>query len=226
MGPQRTRMSHHLQRQIDVLKEKILLVGSLVENAIANSIHALMKRDPALAERVAASDDEIDEMEVEVEEECLKTLALYQPVAADLRFVVAILKINNDLERMGDLAANIAKRVIYLARHDHVEIPADMRTLAAQAQSMVKRSLDALVNQDAELAQQVRDDDDEVDALRRAINSQIKARMLESPEETDVLMKLHSVTKHLERLGDMATNIAEDVIYMVEGAIVRHRHDD
>ncbi|MBX7167664.1 MAG: phosphate signaling complex protein PhoU [Pirellulales bacterium] len=219
-------MSQHLQRQIEVLKEKILSVGALVERAIARAITAIMKRDPELAQDVIDADDEIDHMEVDVEEECLKTLALYQPVAADLRFVVAILKINNDLERMGDLAANIAKRVIYLARHDPVEIPTDMRELAARSQSMVSRSLDALVSQDVNLAQEVRADDDEVDALRRSINSLLKARMLDSPDQTETLMKLHSVTKHLERLGDMATNIAEDVIYMVEGSIVRHLHDD
>src|ERR1700676_4625755 len=141
-------MAKQLPRQIDGLKQKILYVGTLVEEAIAKAISALINRDGVLAEKIIANDDVIDRMEVEVEEECLKILALYQPVANDLRFVVATLKINNDLERMGDLAKNIAKRVSYLAKADPMELPVDFRGMAAQAQEMVKESLDALVNAD------------------------------------------------------------------------------
>ncbi len=141
-------MSKHLQHQIEALKQKILLVGTLVEDAIAKAISALVNRNGDLARGIIERDSEIDRMEVDVEEECLKVLALYQPVAADLRFVVAVLKINNDLERMGDLARNIAKRVAYLAAHERIELPAEFRGMAAKAQSMVRRSLDALVNRD------------------------------------------------------------------------------
>ncbi len=156
-------MTQHIHRQIDALKQKILFVGTLVEEAIAKAISALINRDAVMAKKVIADDAEIDRMEVDVEEECLKILALYQPVAADLRFVVAVLKINNDLERMGDLAKNIAKRVVFLPSAERIDLPVDFRGMATQAQHMVKQSLDALVNADAALARQVRDDDDEVD---------------------------------------------------------------
>jgi phosphate transport system protein len=219
-------MSKHLQHQIEALKQKILLVGTLVEDAIAKAISALVNRNGDLARAIIERDDEIDRMEVDVEEECLKVLALYQPVAADLRFVVAVLKINNDLERMGDLARNIAKRVAYLASHERVELPAEFRGMAAQAQSMVRRSLDALVNRDTLIARQIRDDDDEVDAGQRIIRERIQNQMRQSPEKLDLYMRLLSVSRHLERLADMATNVAEDVIYMVEGDIVRHRNGE
>jgi len=194
-----------------------------VDEAIAKAISALVSRNGELARAVIDADTEIDRMEVDVEEECLKILALYQPVAADLRFVVAVLKINNDLERMGDLARNIAKRVAFLAAHERIDLPGEFRVMAGKAQSMVKQSLDALVNSDTSLARMVRDEDDEVDALQRTIRDRIEAQMRTSPERMESLMRLISVSRHLERLADMATNVAEDVIYMVEGDIVRHR---
>ncbi|HEY2147674.1 MAG TPA: phosphate signaling complex protein PhoU [Pirellulales bacterium] len=216
-------MTKHILRQIDNLKQKILYVGTLVEEAIAKAISALINRDAQLAQKVIANDSVIDRMEVEVEEECLKILALYQPVAADLRFVVATLKINNDLERMGDLAKNIAKRAAFIAKADPIDVPIDFRAMATQAQNMVKQSLDALVNADANLARQVRLEDDEVDASRQRIRQQVLQGIRRSPEKTEYLLKFNSVSKHLERLADMATNVAEDVIYMVEGEIVRHQ---
>ncbi len=216
-------MTKHILRQIDNLKQKILYVGTLVEEAIAKAISALINRDAQLAQKIIANDSVIDRMEVEVEEECLKILALYQPVAADLRFVVATLKINNDLERMGDLAKNIAKRAAFIAKADPIDVPIDFRAMATQAQNMVKQSLDALVNADANLARQVRLEDDEVDASRQRIRQQVLNGIRRSPEKTEYLLKFNSVSKHLERLADMATNVAEDVIYMVEGEIVRHQ---
>ena len=215
-------MAKQLPRQIDGLKQKILLVGGLVEEAIAKAISALTNRDRNLAGAVIEAAAEIDRMEVDVEEECLKILALYQPVAADLRFVVAVLKINNDLERMGDLAKNVAKRVVFLANCERFDLPVDFRGMAARAQSMVKQSLDALVNSDPLLAQNVRVADDEVDAMRRTIENQIEEQIAAHPDRTDCLLRLASVARHLERIADMATNVAEDVIYMVEGEIVRH----
>lgn len=220
-------MAKQLPRQIDALKQKILFVGTLVEEAIAKATQALNTRDRNLAQAVIDCDSEIDRMEVEVEEECLKVLALYQPVAADLRFVVAVLKINNDLERMGDLARNVAKRVVYLAEREELhEMPIDYRPMAARVKSMVKNSLDSLVNSDTALAQQIRTDDDEVDAQRRIIERQIEAQIAANPQQADSLMRLASVARHLERIADMATNIAEDVIYMVEGEIVRHHFNE
>ncbi len=220
-------MAKQLPRQIDALKQKILFVGALVEEAIAKAIVALNTRDRVQAQEVIASDTEIDRMEVEVEEECLKILALYQPVASDLRFVVAVLKINNDLERMGDLARNIAKRVVFLAKYEEMqELPVDYRPMAAQVKSMVKDSLDALVNADTALAQKIRKEDDEVDVQRRVIERQIEAQIAKTPNQTEGLLRLSSVARHLERIADMATNIAEDVIYMVDGEIVRHHYNE
>ncbi len=219
-------MTKHIERQIDGLKEKILRVGTLVEEAISKAITALINKDTALAQRVMASDEEIDRMEVEVEEECLKILALYQPVAADLRFVVAVLKINNDLERMGDLARNIAKRVAQLARAEPVDLPPEIRTMASLTQEMVKQCLDAVVNADPSLARQVREEDDAVDEARMQIRQKILRGIKSNPDRVESLLRINSVSKHIERLADMATSIAEDVIYMVEGEIVRHRVTD
>ena len=219
-------MTRHIERQIDQLKERILRVGTLVEEAISKSITALINRDAHLAQRVMANDEEIDRMEVEVEEECLKILALYQPVAADLRFVVAVLKINNDLERMGDLARNIAKRVAQLAAGPAVELPPEIRTMSMLAQEMVKQSLDAVVNADPTLARQVREEDDAVDEARQQIRRRILQGIKAHPEQLENLLRINSVSKHIERIADMATNIAEDVIYMVQGEIVRHRSSD
>jgi phosphate transport system protein len=216
-------MPRHIERQVDQLKEKILRVGTLVEEAISKSITALINRDVHLAQRVAANDEEIDRMEVEVEEECLKILALYQPVAADLRFVVAVLKINNDLERMGDLAKNIAKRVGQLANQDPRDMPPEIRSMAMQAQEMVKQCLDAVVNADPALARQVREEDDAVDECRQQIRRKVLRGIKQNPENVENLLRVNSVSKHIERIADMATNVAEDVIYMVEGDIVRHR---
>lgn len=215
-------MGRHLQRQIEALKQKILFVGTLVEEAIAKAVSALVNRDRNLARAVIEEDAEIDRMEVDVEEEVLKILALYQPVATDLRFVVAVLKINSDLERMGDLAKNIAKRVLFLTSCDRVELPSEFRSMATKAQWMVKNSLDALVNADTALAYHIREADDEVDSLRRSINDTIEKQISLHPDQAEPLLKLTSVSRHLERLADMACNVAEDVIYMVEGEIVRH----
>ena len=217
-------MTRHIERQIESLKERILRVGTLVEEAISKSITALINRDVPLAQRVMANYEEIDRMEVEVEEECLKILALYQPVAADLRFVVAVLKINNDLERMGDLAKNIAKRVAQLAGQT-IDLPAEIRSMAMQAQEMVKQCLDAVVRGDPALARQVREEDDAVDAARQRVQRRVMAGIKADPENAESLLRINSVSKHIERIADMATNIAEDVVYMVEGDIVRHRSE-
>lgn len=216
-------MAEHLHRQLYDLKQAIVYVGSLVEEALDKALRSLVTRNELLAREVVEADENINRMEVSVEEDCLRILALYQPVAMDLRFVVAVLKINNDLERIGDLAKSIAKRSLYLARSREVNVPGEYRHMARCAQQMVKQSLDALVTANAHLARQVRSQDDKVDAFRDRISDMMSARILEHPEQTDVLMKLFSVARHLERLADMATHIAEEVIYMVEGAIVRHR---
>ncbi len=219
-------MTRHIERQIDHLKQQVLIIGTLVEEAISKAITALINRDVPLAQRVIESDAEIDRMEVEVEEECLKILALYQPVAADLRYVVAALKMNNDLERMGDLAKNIAKRVSQLAQGDQADLPPQIRPMAIKSQEMVKQCLEAVINADPALARYVREQDDIVDNARQEIRDQVLEGIKANPENTDNLLRINAVSKHFERLADMATNVAEDVIYMVEGDIVRHRAND
>ena len=216
-------MSVHFQREIENLKKKILAVSSVVEESIARSIAAVIKHDASLAQQVAAGEDEVDAMEVDVEEECLKILALYQPVAVDLRFVVAVLKINNDLERMADHAVNIARRAEYLATFPKLDVPPELAEMAPRTQTMVKHSLDALVQSDTKLARQVCASDNEVDQYNRKMHVLIQDQIRSNPDQVDRLLHLLSVSRHLERIADLATNVAEDVIYTVEGVIVRHR---
>jgi len=216
-------MTTHLQREIDKLKKEILFMGAEVEDALGKAVDALITRNSELAEEVIKSDEEMDQLEVEIEEECLKILALHQPVAIDLRYVIAILKINNDLERIGDLGVNIAERAVYLSSHAPIDLPLDFRGMAEMAQLMLKRSLDALVNLDATLARQVRASDDEVDAINRYMYTLMEDYIKENPQRISEVLHLLSASRHLERVADQATNIAEDVIYMVEGEIVRHQ---
>ena len=183
---------------------------------------ALLDRDQALAERVEERDGEIDQREVEVEEECLRVLALYQPVAIDLRLIVAVLKINSDLERVGDLAVNIAHKAAAVVNELTVAAPDMLPDMAAKTQSMLHDSLDALVALDARLAASVCARDDEVDQLKRAIRLEVEDRIEINPRHLRPLLRLLAVSRNLERIADCATNIAEDVIYMVEGKIIRH----
>ncbi|MDD5327390.1 MAG: phosphate signaling complex protein PhoU, partial [Phycisphaerae bacterium] len=158
-----------------------------------------------------------------IEEDCLKILALHQPVAIDLRFIVTVLKINNDLERIGDLAVNIAERAVFLAGQPKINISTDLADMAHTAQSMLKRSIDALINHDAELAHEVCASDNIVDKMNRQMYLKIQKAILENPEQISSLIHLLSTSRHLERIADHTTNIAEDVIYMIEGQIARHR---
>ncbi|HVX60054.1 MAG TPA: phosphate signaling complex protein PhoU [Pirellulales bacterium] len=219
-------MAKHVLRQIDLLKERIRSVGGLVEAAISDAIKAFSDRDAAAARTVLRRDAEIDRLEVEVEEECLKILTLYQPAAGDLRFVIAVLKINNDLERTGDLAANIAKRVLFLVERPAPDVDVDFRLMAVRAQGMLQNSLEALVKADVNQAYEVRRSDDILDAMRREFHQQIRAVIRQMPDQTEPLLKLYAIAKHLERIGDMAASIAADVIYMVNGDIVRHLEED
>lgn len=217
-------MSVHFQRDLELLRKKILGLGAMVEDALSNAVLALVNRDGALAQDVIRNDSRIDHAEIDVEEECLKILALYQPVAMDLRFIVAVLKMNNDLERMGDHAANVAKRARFLARHDPVELPPEIGDMSENVKSMLKMTLDALVNRDADLARQVSEADDAIDRQKRELGDSIRVRIMENSGDRDALIKLLDVPRHLERIADLATNVAEDVVYMVEGAIIRHHH--
>jgi phosphate transport system protein len=216
-------MSQHFQREIERLKKKLLAVSAVVEETIARAITAVMQHDTELAHQVAEGDVEIDHMEVDVEEDCLKILALHQPVAIDLRFVVSVMKINNDLERMADLAVNIARRAEYLANIPKHDLPPNLEEMARKTQEMVKRSLDAFVDADVAIAREVCAADTDVDQHNRDMHVLIQDQIRTTPEDVERLIHTLSVSRHLERIADLATNIAEDVIYTVGGEIVRHR---
>jgi phosphate transport system protein len=215
-------MTKHFDRELDKLKKKILSLGALVEERVYLAIKAIEKKDPDLATKIIRSDYEIDEKEVEVEEDCLKILALYQPVAIDLRYIVAVIKINNDLERIGDEAVNISERIQSIAKHLDFSFQFDYTRMAEITAAMLKQSLDALVNLDIDTAFKVITMDDEVDEIQGNAYTQIKQAMREHPKEMTYLINLYLISRHLERVADHATNIAEEVVYLIEGEIVRH----
>jgi phosphate transport system protein len=219
-------MSVHLQREIDRVKKDILALCAIVENQVQMAVQALLDRDPELARTVQERDDEIDHREVEVEEECLKILALHQPVAIDLRFIISAMKINNDLERIGDLAVNIARKAMTFMEETQMEIRFDIAGMWEKTQAMLNDSLDALVNMDSALAADVCRRDDEVDRVKHDIRVDIEEAIRRDPEQVRPLMRLLAVSRNLERIADCATNIAEDVIYMSEGRIIRHTKAD
>src|SRR5262245_16625892 len=216
-------MSKHLERDLDNLQRDILTLAASVEEAIHKAAQSLRQRDPHLARQVIDGDSQIDEDENHVEEECLKMLALHQPVAVDLRRIAAALKINNELERMADLAEDIAERAVRLAQLPEVPIPEKLQRMTDLTTSMVRQSLDSFVNLDARLARSVCRLDDEVDRYNREIIDELMQMMRCSPERLEPALSLFSATRHLERIADHATNIAEDVVYLVEGALLRHR---
>jgi phosphate transport system protein len=215
-------MPIRLQKELEKLKKRILSLGTMVEERVRMAIQALELRDANLAEKIIRSDYEIDEFEVEVEEECLKILALHQPVAVDLRFIIAVIKINNDMERIADEAVNIAERVQIIAKRERLDIPFDYPVMAEKTASMLKKSLDALVNMDDALALNVLRLDDEIDDMKNHAYDVVKQAIVEYPDRVGYLINLLLMCRHLERIADHATNIAEEVVYMVEGEIVRH----
>ena len=219
-------MPKHMEREIDRLKKQILSLGALVEEALRKAVLAIEERDADLARRVIEGDAEVDQMEVDIEEECLKILALHQPVAVDLRYIVAVLKINNDLERIADLAVNIAERAVFLAGEPATNIPFDFHGMAEKTQSMLRRGLDALVNFDASAAEQVCLDDDEVDDINRQMYGLVMDGIRRDINAMDALVHLLCVSRHVERIADLATSISRDVIYMIRGEIIRHRTED
>ena len=216
-------MSIHMRRELERLTTNLLRLGGRVEEAVQQGTDALLTFDPHLAQQVIVSDKQIDKTEVEVEEECLKILALYQPVAIDLRFVVAILKINNDLERVGDLARNIAKKVLHLSAGEPMQLPDGMPIMVGAVRRMLHESLDSLVGLQVDRARQVCAMDDEVDAMHKANFSWVEKGVMAYPDKAAIFMRLIGVSRNLERIADHATNIAENAIYLADGDIVRHR---
>jgi phosphate transport system protein len=216
-------MAKHLHRDLDNLQRDLLALAGLVEAAVHKAIRALRQHDIALAREVIAGDPQIDLEENHIDEDCLKILALHQPVAVDLRRIVAAMLINTDLERMGDLAEEIAERAIHLARPPLFPTPGHLQSMTDLTTMMVRQSLDSFVNLNTLQAQTVMRMDDEVDRYNREIIEEIVAAMQGSPALIEPGLSMFSAVRHLERIADHATNIAEDVIYLVEGEIVRHR---
>ena len=216
-------MSLHLQRQFDRIRKQILGLGALVEKDVQDAIRAIETRSVDLAQGVIDRDEEIDQMEIDVEDECLHTLACYHPVAQDLRFVVCVLKINNDLERIGDLAVNIAEEAISLVGFAEVPFqPFGLYEMARRARTMLTQSLDAVVKLDCELADQVRQSDDNVDELHRQVYAMVEDRVRHDAADFPQLLRLLIAARQIERIADHAVNIAEDVVYLAKGQIVRH----
>lgn len=219
-------MSTHLKHDLEEAYHRILALSGQVEEMIHKSLRALMSRKHDLASEVIALDAEIDGTEVRIEEECLKMLALHQPVAADLRRLTTMMKINNDLERIADLACNVAERATDLIEFDSFPIPELLRDMASEASSMVRESLDAFVNLDIEQAYDVIRKDDTVDELNVTVIDQITTLMQSDPTWVEPSLFCFSASRSIEQIADHAVNVAEDVIYMVNGVIVRHRHND
>ena len=225
-------MARGLFSELEKLKNRILLLGSMVEENVRNSMKAFKAYDDDLALQVQDKDNEIDRTEITVEEECLRILALHQPVASDLRFVVTVLKINNDLERIGDLASKIAKKVKVIRKDSRlnlanvITIPEEIDEMAEKTVRLLKKSLDAFVREDADLAYKVLLWDDEIDSAKNTIRGKLEEIQQQDPSQYIYLGILLSISRSLERIADHATNIAEDVIYMLQGRIIRHDQEE
>ena len=215
-------MERHLDLELAGLRDDLVRMAGLAEAAIGLAVKALVSRDAEMARQVIASDDAINTLEVEIDERCLRTMARYQPEAKDLRFLAMALKINNDLERMGDQAVNIAERTLELLKEPLLKPLIDLPRMAELAQRMVKDSLDAFVQQDVARAREVCRQDDQVDRLDDQIFRELLTYMMQDPRAITRAVNLILVSRHLERIADHATNIAEDVIYLTEGNTIKH----
>ncbi len=219
-------MSLILEKEIDGLKHNILLLGGMVEEQVHLAVKSIVNHDQNMADAVIAKDEAIDKAEVEMEENCLKLLALHQPVAIDLRFIIAVLKINSELERIADLAVNICERTKLLQTQSNIEDMINFPKMAERVEFMLKTCLDSLVNLDEKMAVNVCEIDKEVDALNQQVFEIVQEKMTEPSENIADWLHLLNVSHQLERIGDLTTNIAEDILYMIEGRIVRHQIDD
>jgi phosphate transport system protein len=215
-------MNIQLQREIEKMKRLLLALSAKVENDVRLAVRAADNRDAELARNVVNREQETNAMEVNVEEECLKILALYQPVASDLRYIIAVLKINQDLERIGDLAVHIAERALFLCAQPRIAIPFRLEQMADKSQGLLKKVLDAFVSLDETAAREVCAADSEIDNMNQEIFQQVKEAILQNPGLFESLLQIMHISRHLERIADHATNIAEDLIYLIEGRIVRH----
>ena len=212
----------HFQEELQQLKTRLLEMGGLAEERVRSVVEALVEREPGIVERVLAGDAPINQLHIEIDQRCFKLLALHQPMAVDLRAIVSAVKINTDLERVGDMAINIAEAVKRYMRHPPVKELIDIPRMADIAQRMLRDALDAYVRRDVALAQAVLDADDALDSLKTQVFRELLTYMLHNPSTIEPSLDLILISRHLERIGDHATNIAEDVIFMVSARDVRH----
>jgi len=219
------RMETHFQKELQELKEDLLKMAALVEEAISTAVQSLVKRDSDLAKKTFEGEGQINRMEIDIEDTCLKLLALMHPMAADLRFITSAMKIITDLERMGDQAVNIAERAISLNQEPQLKPYIDIPKIAEIAQSMVKDVLDAFVNSDSKLARSVCERDDMVDGLNNQVFRELLTFMMSDPQTITRAIHLMIVCRCLERIADHATNIAEDVIFLVDARVIKHHAD-
>lgn len=219
-------MTIHFDFDMDKLKKEILGLSSMVEKNLHEAVQSVEDRNKELAYEVQRSDRAIDLKEVEIEDGCLKILAIHQPVAIDLRFIVAVLKINNDLERIGDLAGSIAKSGVHLPPSEEIKFHFDFHLMSQKVKKMLHDSLTALMDLDFLLAKKVCIADDEIDEIHHNTYKMLKENFIKYPNNIDSLMTILGISRNLERIADLATNIAEDVIYMVEGSIIRHHEPE
>jgi phosphate transport system protein len=216
------KVVRHFQEELEQLKRRLLEMGGLAEENVRLAVQGLVDRDHALIDRVLHGDEPLNTLHIELDNRSFTLLALYQPMAADLRTIVAALKINTDLERVGDLAVNIAEAARRYASHSPVKKLIDIPRMASIAQTMLRDSLDAFVRRDVDLAQQVLNEDDKLDELKTQIFRELLTYMLQDPATIEPALDLILVSRHLERIGDHATNVAEDVIFIVSARDVRH----
>ncbi len=218
-------MQRRFEEELEELRNKLLRMAALAEASVSSAMTALVDYDDATAQRVIDGDDEINRLEVEIDNFCVELLARRQPMASDLRFIASAMKINNDLERIGDHGVNIAERTVELLKEPMIKPLVDLPRLAAIAQHMVKNALDAFVQHDAEIALQVCRRDDEVDNLNDQIIRELLTYMMNDPKTIGRALSLIMISKNLERVADLATNIAEEVIYILEARTIKHRLD-
>ena len=217
-------MSKHLERELVQIRANLVDQFGRVEQMLQLAVRALMERRADFVSKVIESDSKVDAVDIEIEEECLKLLALHQPVATDLRWLITVVKINSDIERMADLACNIAERAKSLDLFPLFPVPEEMSEMAVAATGMVRHALDAFIEGDAKKAADVIRSDDLVDTLNRVVIDQLHETMKADPEQIEPAVHCFSASRHLERIGDLAENISEEVIYLVDGDIVRHKH--
>lgn len=217
-------MSKVLERELEQLRQQLVSQFTVVEQMIQMAIRSLIEGSAEFADRVIESDAGVDATDIQIEEECLKLLALHQPVAGDMRYLITVIKVNGELERMADTACNIAERAKEMALFPLFKVPEEVSEMVDATIGMVRRSLDSFVNHDAKMASEVIEMDDLVDALNRIIIDQLHETMKLDPEMIEPGVHCFSATRHLERIADLAENLAEEVIYLVDGAIVRHKH--